>query len=34
MLTFKLIGIAFLILSIAPLVCGRGHTLSRMRRGG
>lgn len=32
MLTFQLLGAAFLVLGLAPLICGRGHALSRMRR--
>jgi hypothetical protein len=33
MLTFQLVGAAFIILALAPLVCGRSHALTRMRRG-
>jgi hypothetical protein len=32
MLTFQLLGAAFILLGLAPLVCGRTHALSRMRR--
>lgn len=32
MLTFQLLGAAFLVLTFAPLFCGRGHTLTQLRR--
>ena len=32
MLTFQLVGAAFLLLGLAPLVCGKGHSLTRMRQ--
>jgi hypothetical protein len=32
MLTFQLLGAAFLILTLAPLVCGGSAALARLRR--